>query len=111
MSLHSADDCSVSQQLTMSWQLRRQHASNFRVAVSSALVHVAEDTRRGFLGANAANCGIADQSLSTAALVTPVLSTGSTNPELRDVGDSFVRVRALEGIRPKRGHDVVVGLA
>jgi hypothetical protein len=37
--------------------------------VSAALVHVLEDTWRGFLGANAANCGIADQSLSTTALV------------------------------------------
>jgi len=85
--------------------------------VSSALVHVPEDTRRFHaqaprcFGSERGKLRMAEQSLSTAALVTPVLSTGSTNPELRDVGDSFVRVRALERIRAQRGHDVVVGLA
>src|SRR4051794_31906292 len=47
MRLHSADDRSVSQQLMMSSQLRRQHASNFLGPVSSALVHVAGRQNEG----------------------------------------------------------------
>lgn len=87
--------------------------------MSSALVHVPEGKERrdasmprlrDVLGANAANCAWRSNRSARLRLLT-CAQHRFDNPELRDVGDSFVRVGALEGIRAQGGHDVVVGLA
>ena len=79
--------------------------------MSSALVHVAEDTRRRVFGSERGKLRDRGPIAQHDCVLLTYAPHYPTTPDLGDAGDSFVRVGTLERIRAQRGHDVVVGLA